>query len=229
MGMKKIIIVFLLSWAFCLDTTMTLTGQGSVKYRPNMAVIQLGIEETYTDAAAGQKESNKKINEFIKSAMGYLPKEQMETTALQVNRKFDYRDGRTVFAGYDIKQSILIYCTHLELIGTLIDLSMKCGLNSLYGVSFSHTQPDAFQKSALELALKDATQKAKLIAQTLSLNQVELVDLQINPSQIPINFEPQPRLMSIQSADTTTTALPSELTATQLITAKFSFKSKPIK
>ncbi len=227
--MKKIILVFLFSLVFGLDTTMTLTGQGTVKYRPNMAIIQLGIEESYSDAAAGQKEINKKMNDFIKSAMGYLPKEQMETNALQVNRKFDYRDGRAVFTGYDIKQSLRIYCTHLELVGTLIDLSMKCGLNSLNGVSFSHTQPEAFQKNALDLALKDATQKAKLIAQTLGLSQVELIDLQITPAQTPFIVEAQPRLMSIQSADNATTALPGDLTATQMITAKFSFKGKPIK
>jgi uncharacterized protein YggE len=229
--MKQIalLILVVLSFSLAIDTTMTLTGQGSVKYRPNMAIIQLGIEDIFSDAGAGQKEINKKMNEFIKSAMGYLPKEQMETNAIQVYRKYDYRDGRTVFTGYEIKQSLRIYCTHLELVGTLVDLSMKSGLNSLYGITFSHTQPDAFQKDALQMALKDATQKAKLIAQNLGLSDVQLMDLQVNGIPESVFGAAQPRLMSIQSADTATTTLPGELTATQIITAKYSFKGKPIK
>jgi uncharacterized protein YggE len=227
--MRTLVLFFLFSLAISLDTTMTLTGQGSVKYPPNVAIIQLGIEDIYTDAAAGQKEVNKKINGFIRSAMSYLPKEQMETHAIQVYRKFDYRDGRAVFVGYEIKQSLRIFCTQLDLVGTLVDLSMKSGLNSLYGIAFSHTQPETYQKEALQLALKNVTQKAKLIAQNLGLLQVELVDLQVNGPASPLMLDSQPRLMALQSTDTTTTALPGDLTATQLVTAKYSFKNKTIK
>jgi uncharacterized protein YggE len=153
---------------------ITVVGKATVQVAPDMAVVTLGVRETYPEVLTSQGAANEKINAIVAA----LKEEGVESKDISTNYmsiyseyEYDYQTGKQTFKGYTATCTLNIIVRDFDKAGLLIDKALTAGANELSGIQFTReNNKDAVDK-ALTLAMGDARRKAGVIA---AASEVEL-------------------------------------------------------
>ena len=169
--------------------TMLVSGIGTIKAEPNLAIASLGVITENINLKEAQEENAKKTNAVINSLieMG-IPKEMIKTASFNIEPKYDYVEGKQVFRGYRVSNILSVTIKELSKIGEIIDAAVASGANRVDNISFSIEFPSIYYKQALNLAIKDAISKEKEIALTLctAYETIPYKIIEINNTNVPI-------------------------------------------
>lgn len=161
------------------QTTITLTGQGSIKQAPDVAVISVGVQveaKTAADAMAQQATQMNGVFAAVKAAG--IADRDMQTGNLSLNPVYEYpNNARPRLTGYQAANSITIKVRDLKNLGKTLDAVVKGGGNTINGISFSVDQPEKFQNDARVEAIKDAAAKAELYAKAVGYKVARIVTI----------------------------------------------------
>ena len=173
-----LLVVFSLSAAALADSTITVNGTGEALVSADVAVISLGVSARDRDVLKAQA----KVNEAIASIRAVLlengiAKEDIITDYINIYAMYDYRDDQEEVAAYNANSTLAIRVTKMDAIGELIDLAFGAGANTLNGISFSASDTTEAKAEALRAAVRDAQEKAEVLADAagLSLGKVESI------------------------------------------------------
>lgn len=155
--------------------TITVVGQGSVRVRPDIARISIGVEtmaETVAEAVQENETQMQAILDALKKA-GLADKEiQTMNYSLYLERPPETMAGP---AGqkvqYHVSNMVNITIHDLERVGDILDAVIKAGANNIWGVGFSLEDSQAAQAGARVKAIADAQARAQALA---DLTGVEL-------------------------------------------------------
>src|SRR5688572_11710254 len=64
--------------------TLTVTGEGDVSVKPDIATVQLGVMVQRPEAAAAQGEVNQLMDKVVDAIKEIVPKEQVQTSGLSL-------------------------------------------------------------------------------------------------------------------------------------------------
>lgn len=152
------------------DVPRTLTVQGSAEVQavPDMAHISVGVVAEHESAAAATEQMAEGARAILDRLLTeeQIDSADVQTGQLSLNPRVVH-DGngeppRTV--GYVASTSVDVTLRDLSRLGGLLDTLVADGANTLGGLQFDLSGRDAAMDQALELAIQDAMDRAKLMA-----------------------------------------------------------------
>lgn len=158
---------------------MEIQGEGSVKFKPDIATIYIGVVTENKDVKKAQNENiiitNKVIGELKKLG---IKEEDIETISYNIKKTYDYVDGKQIFKSYEVRNELKITVKDLEKVGEVIDTAVENGANIIEKVTFTISNPEIYYRKALNLAIENAVKKSIDIGITLKI-QIDRVPIQI--------------------------------------------------
>jgi uncharacterized protein YggE len=200
-------------------------GKGVVTVKPDSAEVVIGVRTENPQLEIAQ-EDNARITENVISSItkvGVLPK-YIQTQNYNIRTNYDYIEGKQVFRGYEVNNNLKVLIRNLELAGEIIDTAVKSGANNVEGINnLIVSDQTTYYYEALRLAVSDAQNKARVIADKLNVN-LNLVPIQINEHEkgdmIPF------AAMTLKAASTTTPIVSGENNIIAEIGAIFNYNEK---
>lgn len=151
--------------------TLIVTGNGKVTAQANTVLLQVSVITKGNDVTEAQKENATIMNRVIQALLSSnIPREYIQTATYTVSPIYDYLEGKQVFRGFEVTNTISVKITDLNQVGLVIDTAVQNGANRISSLQFSVDDPDIYYQQALSLALQNAQLKAKTIADTMKLS-----------------------------------------------------------
>lgn len=202
------------------ETTLTLSGRGSVAREPDIATISLGVQIEAETASAAMTQQAERMNAVFAAvrAAGVADRD-MQTSNLTLNPVYDYPNNqRPRLRAYNASNQIMIKVRDLKNLGKALDAVVKAGGNSINGVDFGIDKPESYQDEARIAAVKDATSRAELYAKAAGYRVKRIVTISENEFYAP---QPMPMAIMARNADAEATPVAGgevSLTATVSVT-----------
>ncbi len=196
--------------------TMTLTGQGQVTAAPDMAVIRIGVKLIGTDLAAVQSQ-NALLNQAVLDALRHVGITDIKTFQYHIEKQYEYENGTPFDRGFRVRNILEINTDETELVGAVIDTAVNAGANVVDLISFRVSDPDYYYRHALNLAIRDAMEKAESIANSIGI-RIEPIPI----SLIETSGSPQP-FLPLQRELAATPVIPGNITIEANISAEFTY------
>lgn len=208
--MKYLLIVLILlagtlSQAQQRDSNITVEGKASIKVTPELIFFQVTITERDTSYGQCAQLALNKIErvkqEFQKRG---LDEKMLKTQdySIQEERKHDRQLGQSVFSGYRADIRIIIESevpnTSNNQIFDIIKDHFTGNTRIYYGLS--DKQRDGLKEKIIDLAVKDAVSKAKILVNSADVKLGSITDIQYGNPQIVANLSrPKAELLSAVS------------------------------
>ncbi len=173
--MKKILYLF--SFVFLTFSAMAqqnnivtpqvnVTGEGSVKIKPDYAIISIGSEIKDADSAKAKKQNDDIIAKMIQVIKkSKVDEKDYQTQRVSLYKSRDYQQKKDYFVA---NQTVTITLRNLEQYEKLMADLMDAGANSINGVEFKSTQTDKYASEIRAKAVLDAKKKAQDYAGALN-------------------------------------------------------------
>lgn len=147
---------------------ISVNGQGEVIAEPDIAMIELGVQTENEDSGIAQRMNQGLMNKIMSS----LKTNGIEETDIQTVRYAIYPINewnpelqRSEPKGFRVENIVRVTIRDIENVGMVIDGAVDAGANSVNSIQFSLSDPEKAYLQALELAVKNAEGKAKVIAE----------------------------------------------------------------
>ncbi len=156
-------------------------GLGRVEVSPDQAILTVGATLQRPTATETWTETSRVATQVLaRMAQLGVRKEQMRTSGVQLSPIYSSpRDGgdQARIVRYQGSYTLTLTLDDLGLVGRVIDTAVEAGVNNLVGISFGLRDPSKARKEALTLAVRDAREKAEVIAQAagLQIREVERI------------------------------------------------------
>lgn len=155
---------------------ITLSGEGKVTAKPDIAYLSLGIFSTGADVASTQKRNTEQMNAITSAMKAFdIKDEDLQTSNYSVSPEYDYRDGKQTLRGYRVSQNLSIKIRDLSKIGDILAKAGELGSNEIYGVTFNVDDPTELESQARDEAISDAKDKADALARQLGVRLGRIV------------------------------------------------------
>ena len=148
---------------------LSVDGRGTAVAAPDRASISIGVTTQGQDAAAAQAENTAAAQSIIAGLkmLGIDAKDiQTSNYSFRPNYSFDENRERAI-NGYIVDNSIIVTVRDISLTGKVIDTALNHGANQINSLDFQISDTNALRKNALLAAIRDAKEKADIIASGL--------------------------------------------------------------
>jgi len=154
------------------DLTLSASGKSQMVVTPDQAVIHIGYKVTLPTAKEAQEALSpvmSKISSYLKESG--ISKEQIKTYIYSVYPEYVWTNDTYIIKGYTADHVLEVKIYDLDKVGTIIDEVSKLGANKIEGLSFGLKDEtrEKYSKQLLEMASKDAKEKAESIAKGLNI------------------------------------------------------------
>lgn len=145
--------------------TFSVTGEGKVITKPDIATTSVGVQAQGATVKAVQQELNNKINQVTAAVkkVGVSDKD-IQTTNYSISPTYDYREPTQKILGYSASSQLLIKSRDLDKINEVIDAATGAGANQVGGINFDVDDKTKAENEAREKAVADAKRKAETAA-----------------------------------------------------------------
>lgn len=169
--------------------TIAVTGSGLVYGKPDIATAQIGVQSRDSDPAAAVKLTNTKLEAVLAAlkALG-IEEKDIQTTNLSVYVQSEYdpltgAQKDTVI--YVAENTLNVTVRDLAKAGDVLGQAVAAGANTVYGLSFSVSDPTALTAEARTQAMADAKNRAQQLAQAAGLTLDQPLTITENTSFTP--------------------------------------------
>ena len=151
-----------------LVRSISISGHGEVRAVPDLAVVSIGVTSqgaTAREALDINTKAMKALLDTLKTAG--IDARDMATSNFSVGPRLDYgnNNGQSPkVVGYDVNNMVTVTVRKIEDLGGLLDVAVTTGSNTINGVSFSVSKPEAMLDDARKAAVADAKHKADIYA-----------------------------------------------------------------
>ena len=194
--MKRILGAFFL-WAalstsvYADDPKLSVTGNATVVKPADKLAIAVGVESYDRDkrkAVADNAEKMRSVQEALK-AIGLTEKEVQTRNFVLLPQmtpapKNPPANWMPEIAGYQVRNTLEIHTTRLELAGEIIDAVSKVGGNQIQDLSFSLQDEESAKTEALIKAFQQADRYAKALANEAHLQLGEVLELSVGQAYV---------------------------------------------
>lgn len=144
---------------------ISVTGYGEVKTEPDIAKVSLGIFIFQKDLLAAKRDVDKKIADILAMLKKMeIKSEDITTTSLNVNPKYNKGGDSVVFEGYEITRSMTVTLRKISSLNELLEQSIGAGVNRIERIELATSKEEDLKNQVVGLAITDAKQVADRIA-----------------------------------------------------------------
>lgn len=147
---------------------ISVTGQGKVQAKPDIAYLNLGVVTEAATAKAAAQANTEAMNKVVNAVKTFgITKESIRTSNYRVEPvyKYDSHGGQPpVLSGYKVYNTINVTTNLLDKLGQVVDAAVDNGANSVDGIRFGLKDEDAPVQQAIQKAMDNARDKADTAA-----------------------------------------------------------------
>jgi uncharacterized protein YggE len=180
------------------ERLLTVTGEGVVRARPDMAVITLGMVSQAESARDALAQNTAAMTEIIDALRGRgIASRDLQTSNFSVSPVYsqpplDHDPNRPYepeIIGYSVHNDLTVRIRDLETVGALLDEIVTLGANSVSGPIFTVADPADIEDQARRAAMRDAIRRGELYAEAAEVALGPIARIEESFAQIP---PPQP-------------------------------------
>lgn len=203
-----------------VDRKITVSGQGSVASRPDMATLTMGVTEEAKEARDAMRLTSESVAKILArlDELG-IAKADVQTRRLTLNPVWSGRrtsDETPRITGFVASNSISVRIRDLPKLGEVLDQILSEGANDFSGLQFGLEDPDPVVNAAREAAVADARAKAELYARAAGVTLGDVISIAEQGGR------PQPVMMEMANArDAAVPIAEGEVTVTASVSMVF--------
>ena len=147
--------------------TIQVTGSGSASGEPDIVVLTLGVSVERASVKEAREKAAEAMNKVLDSLKGNgVAEKDLQTQQFSIQQQFDFIEGRRVFRGYRVTNTVSAKSHDLDRVGQLIDDAAEAGgdLVQVQSIRFAIDDPKELQAQARVDAMKNALAKAQTLA-----------------------------------------------------------------
>lgn len=178
---------------------LRVSGEGSVRVSPDVAVLGAGVEANGPDLARVTREAAAGMRKVLAAlAEAGVAAKDVQTTRHDVQVERPWKDGRPgPISGYTVTDEVRVTVRNLERLGPAIDRVTAAGANALRGLTFQKDDPNPERALALAAAYGAARTKAEALAKAAGVTLGDVLQLGESSQTVPI---PMPMMRSMSMA-----------------------------
>ena len=169
--------------------TLTLTGEGQVRVKPDIATIDLGVvteAKTAQEAVAKNAELMNQVLDRMK-ALG-IPTADLQTAGISISPIVDYQENSPTngqIVGFRVEDTLRVTAP-VTLAGKVLDDAVGAGANVAGRLIFGLRDETVFRNRAIQAAVKNAHADAETLAQAMgvTLRGTTSVELEFSRSLV---------------------------------------------
>lgn len=181
--------------AAAVQNTITVSGTGKVSLVPDIARISFTVQENASTVAAAQESATKRTDNALAALkkLGIADKD-VKTSGYQVNPQYTYRpcpagaacvNGGNEITGYQVSQSIEVKVRDTAKAGDVLQGLGSLGVQNISGPNFGFDDDQKGQNEARAAAIKDAHEKAEVLAKQLGVRLGKVASFSESGSPVP--------------------------------------------
>lgn len=184
--------------------TIRVMGVGNVKVAPDTTRLRFSVESTYeeyeeayADAAVGNGELQKALQKLK------LPKESLRTSDFSItrNREWNRDKGCYIYDGFKLEQSLALDLPIDSVLTSKVIAALGAAWPELeVKIAFIRKDVHDVKLQILESAVKDAREKAEVIASTLGHKLGGIVDVDYSRRHLDISVHEQDYVCCIEDS-----------------------------
>lgn len=164
--------------------TLSVAGAGKVSLPPDVAYVTVGVHTQNTDVSAAVS-SNAAVVDRVMAALAEagVARDDMQTSNFSVysTDQYDEFGQRTGALSYSVDNNVNVTVRDLSNMGTLLDVAVSAGANSIWGIQFDLEDKSAAQAEARDLAVENARTIASDLAEATGVSLGDLVSVSFTP------------------------------------------------
>ena len=146
-----------------LANTVTIQGHGSLRVKPEIAKLSMGVEKCSLEAS----EANQTVNDGLAAVTKRLKEASVDEKDIMPTSFSLYPNYQQSLSGFCASNQLLVTTANLGEVSHLIDLAIEAGVTNVYGVSFTMKDTEAAKQTVIDLALADADRQAQRLSDLL--------------------------------------------------------------
>lgn len=201
------------------QTALSVTGTGKVTVKPDIAVVNLGVQVKDVTVSAAQQQASPAMTAIMSSLSDNgIADKDIKTVEFGIQPVWEsspysgYSPSyQTTMTGYQVRNMLSITIRDTVNVGVIIDAAAEAAgdLIRVDNVYFTIENPDPQYDQARELAVKDAMDKAQKIADLAGVKLGKIISISENRDYYGNNFMsvPTPVLYASVSGSVETTPI----------------------
>ena len=161
-------------------TRVTVTGDATVQAQPDTAVVTIAVVTQNASASEAQGENASKTDAVVravKTAAGAGA--QVKTSGYSLQPQYVYKEGAPpTITSYIARNAVTVTTGSLDRVGTIDDAATRAGANNIDGLAFTLRRDEAARSRALADATREATAKARVVADARGGRVVRVVGVE---------------------------------------------------
>lgn len=195
---------------------ISVSSEGSVKVKPDMAIINVGVQTENASSKVAQQDNAAKMDKVMKLLKeSKIADADIKTSQYNIYpiESYSEKDQRSYITGYRVINTLEVTIRDISKVGTVIDAVATNGANTVSNIRFTVADPDKYYLQALENATTKAKAKADVLAKQFGI-KIGLPS-QINESgggyNPPVIYSAMDKVMAVNEAAPTTAIASGEL------------------
>jgi len=176
--------------------TISVSGEGEVFAVPDIATFSVSVRETAKEVKDAQTAATKKGNDIIAYLKGEgIEEKDVKTTDYSVNPQYEWTQrvcpeggycppGKQVLTGFQVSQTLSVKVRDTKKAGDLLSGVGSRGATEVSGLTFEIDDEDVLKAEARDMAIKQAKEKAEVLANSLGVSLVRVVGFYENEGPI---------------------------------------------
>ena len=173
--------------------TISLTGSGIVKTTPDMVEISTGVTSEAPSARAALDKNTESMTEVVEALKrDGIEAKDIQTANFSVGPVYRReKDGKPpTIVGYRVTNQVRITLRDTGKLGAILDKVVSLGANQIGSIEFGVSEPEALKDEARKLALKNATDNAKLYAEAAGVGLGPILSISEQESSYQPRYAP---------------------------------------
>lgn len=189
---------------------IVVTGQGESAMRPDTAVLTLGVMRQADTARAALDEASAAMAEVTAAMKAEgVAERDLQTSNFSISPVYAYPSSDTPgqppkITGYEVNNTLTVRLRDVAKVGAVLDKAVTLGVNQGGGISFTNDDPSAALTEARIKAVKDATAKAKTLAEAAGVGLGAVIEISEQ------SYMPQPMPYAMKARDAAAASVPVE-------------------
>ncbi len=163
----------------------TVTGEGKVSVKPDIATINVGVQANGTTVQNVQDNLNKNINAITAAVKKTgIDEKDIQTSNYNLSPTYDFTNSVQRITGYQASSNLTIKVRKIDTANNVVDAATAAGANTVGGISFDVDDKTKAMDDARKLAVADAKAKAEQAAQTTGFTLGKIINYQESTNNI---------------------------------------------
>lgn len=171
--MKKLLLTLTLLFGITMSAQefkaqpqVTVSGEGKIMATPDIAIIEIGVENSGKDPKEVKALNDATIEKAIKYIKKFnIPATDFQTSQINLFKNYDYEKKKST---YQASQTICITLKDLSKYNAFMTDVTESGVNSINGITFKSSKMESLEVQGRILAVLNAKKKAEDFASALN-------------------------------------------------------------